>query len=126
MKSVISASVIFILIVIMTVVSVRYVERVSDEMLQSLYKNEKYVAKNNWEYAEKEANYVIDVWQKNRVPMSVIFNHSVIDRIDASVENMKNTVKFKEKRSFYYEKSNLFMLVSSLKEQQKISVGNIM
>lgn len=125
MKSVISALIIFALIITMAGVSSVFVNNIGDDMLQSLYKNEKYIANNDWENAENETNYVSDVWQKNRVAMSVIFNHSAIDNIDATLEKMKKTVKFQRKESFLYEKSFLSCLIKALKEQQKVSIGNI-
>ena len=103
-----------------------YVNSLTGEMLQSLYKNEKYIAKNNWQDAEKEIETIADIWNKNRVCMSMLFNHTVIDKIDASIAKIKSVIQMKEKEEFFYEKSNLDLLLVNLKEQQKISIGNIL
>lgn len=125
MKSVISASLIFIFIVIASVTSGAYVNRVTDEMLQSLYRNEIYVAKNHWESAEFETEKLYSIWMKNRSMMSVNFNHTLIDMVDTSIAKIKNAVQMQKKEDFFYERSNFDLLLLSLMEQQKISVENI-
>lgn len=125
MKSVISASLIFIFIIIASVTSSAYVNSVTEEMLQSLYRNEIYVAKNLWESAEFETEKLYSLWRKNRSMMSVNFNHTLIDRVDTSIAKIKNAVQMQKKEDFFYERSNFGLLLLSLAEQQKISVENI-
>ena len=54
MKSVISALLIFIFIIVGSFASYRYVNDVIDEMLQSLYKNEIFISKNFWDESKNE------------------------------------------------------------------------
>lgn len=125
MKSVISASVIFILIITMIVISCVYTNNVTEEMLQSLYKNENHVAKNNWQTAKIEGENIENIWYKNRNIMVTLFNHTVIEKVDASIAKMKNTVQMQKKEEFFYESENLGLLLKSLVEQQEISIGNV-
>lgn len=125
MKSVITASAIFILIIVLISVSVWYVNDFVDKMLQYLYKNENYVAKNAWQDAEDEMDKMVSTWVERRHVMSVLFNHSFIDKLDVSIEKMKNITQNQKKEDFFYEKSNFYLLLLNLQEQQKISVGNI-
>ncbi len=125
MKSVISAFVIFILIITMIVVSYVYTDSVTGEILQSLYKNENHVAKNNWNTAKAEGENIASVWHKNRNVIVTLFNHTIIERVDECIAKMNNAVQMQKKEDFFYESSNLGLLLKSLVEQQKISIGNI-
>lgn len=125
MKSVISASLIFIFIITASVVSGVYVNNIADEMLQSLYKNEKFISNNLWEDAIEETEKLEEMWHKKRVFMSTVFNHTLTDRIDTGIAKIKNAVKMQEKGELIYEYTNMKILISSLKEQQKINAGNI-
>ena len=125
MKSVICAVVIFILIITLSVVSAMYTDSCVDEMLHQLYKNEKNVAENQWEYAREGVEKVGDIWAERKTISSFFLNHSVIDSIDSSIERLINSVILREKSVFYYEKNEFELLVKKLKEQQKISLPNI-
>ena len=125
MKSVISALLIFIFIIVGSFASYRYVNDVIDEMLQSLYKNEISISKNFWDESKNETKNLEELWQKNRAVMSVIFNHTVIDKIDTSIAEIKNAVQMREKGDFIYEKSNMELMLLNLKEQQKINAENV-
>lgn len=125
MKSVICAVVIFILIITLSVVSAMYTDSCVDEMLHQLYKNEKNVAENQWEYAREGVEKVGDIWAERKTISSFFLNHSVIDSIDSSIERLINSVILREKSVFYYEKNEFELLMKKLKEQQKISLPNI-
>lgn len=126
MKSVISAFIIFIIIITTVIASCVYTENVVNGMLQSVYENENFVAKNNWQKALDETEKLNSEWENNRRIMEVLFNHSVIERIDSSIKKLNNAVKMLKKEDFIFESKNLQLLLKSLTEQQKISVGNIL
>lgn len=126
MKSVISAFIIFIIIITTVIASCVYTENVVNGMLQSVYENENFVAKNNWQKALDETENLNSEWENNRRIMEVLFNHSVIERIDSSIKKLNNAVKMLKKEDFIFESKNLQLLLKSLTEQQKISVGNIL
>ncbi|MEE1043237.1 MAG: DUF4363 family protein [Clostridia bacterium] len=126
MKSVISAFIIFIIIITTVISSCVYTENVVNGMLQSVYENENFVAKNNWQKALDETEILNSEWENNRRIMEVLFNHSVIERIDSSIKKLNNAVKMLKKEDFIFESKNLQLLLKSLTEQQKISVGNIL
>lgn len=125
MKSVICALVIFILIITMTVFSCVYTESVVGEMLQSLYKNENHVAKNNWITAMDHGEHISFLWNNHRNVMVTLFNHTIIERVDEIILKMNIALKMQKKDEFFYESSNLDLLLKSLLEQQKVSIGNV-
>lgn len=125
MKSVISAGGIFILIITMIIMSCAYTNSVAEEMLQILYKNENNIAKNNWQTAQGLGEDIEHLWRKNRNIMVTLFNHTIIEKVDASIEKMQKSIEMQKKEDFFYESVNLKLLAESLVEQQKISVGNI-
>lgn len=125
MKSVISALVIFILIVTMIVITCVYTNNVTEEMLQYLYKNENHVSKNNWQTAQNEVENMENIWYSNRNIMVILFNHAVIEKVDLSIAKIKKTVQMQKKEDFIYESKNLGLLMESLVEQQEISIGNV-
>lgn len=125
MKSVISALVIFILIVTMIVITCVYTNNVTEEMLQYLYKNENHVSKNNWRTAQNEVENMENIWYSNRNIMVILFNHAVIEKVDLSIAKIKKTIQMQKKEDFIYESKNLGLLMESLVEQQEISIGNV-
>ena len=125
MKSVISAVVIFILIITMSIISSQYVLNTADEILYQVLENEKSVVQGDWKKAERSVTNTREIWYKRRKVATFFLNHSVIDSIDASVERQYNSVVLREKSSFYFEKNKFVLLIKSLKEQQKISLENI-
>ncbi len=125
MKSVISAVIIFVLIVIMSIVSSQYVLNTADEILYHVLKNEKSVEQGDWHNAERSVTNIKKIWGSRRKVATFFLNHSVIDSIDASVERQYNSVILREKSAFCFEKNKFVLLIKSLKEQQKISLENI-
>lgn len=126
MKSVITASTIFILIIVLISVSAWYVNGFLDEMLQYLYKNEKFVAENDWDSALNQVEKIESMWNQRRNVMTILFDHSYIDKMDESIANLKNTLQNREKSDYFYEKTNFYLSLLNLREQQKISIGNIL
>ena len=126
MKSVISAGIIFILIIVMVLASTLYVNKVTDEMLQYLYRYENNFSYFTWEALEYETEKISVLWGNSRRIMSVLFNHHATDELDKSIKKLKDTVKIRETEDFLYEKSNLIRLLLSFREQQKLSIENIM
>lgn len=125
MKSVICVLVIFILIVTMVVTACVYTNNITEEMLQSLYKNENYISKTNWQMAHSEVDSMDNIWQNNRNTLVILFNHNVIEKVDLSIAKTKKTIQMQKKEDFFYESKNLELLLKSLVEQQEISIGNV-
>lgn len=125
MKSVISALGIFTLIIILSIISSGYINKSADEMLQQVYKNEKYVAQNSWEDAKNGIESIKQIWESRKTVSSFFLNHSTVDLIDASIEKQKNSVALRERTTYYYENNKFILLIKSLKEQQKISFENV-
>ena len=125
MKSVITASTIFILIIVLVSASLWYVDDFTDEMLSYNNENEKFIAKNDWESAKKEIKKIEKVWKKKRQIMEVLVNHSYTDKLGLSIVQLKNSIENKEKEEFLKEKINFQLLLTNLEEQQQITIGNI-
>lgn len=125
MKSVISALLIFIFIIITSVSSIVYVNRAVDEMLQFVYKNEIYFSKSMWEEAENEIKKLEEVWAKKNPVLSVFLNHTILSEVDTAVSKLKNAVKIREKDDFFYERDNVVLTLLNIKKLQKISIENI-
>lgn len=125
MKSVICALVIFILIVTMVVTACVYTNNVTEEMLQSLYKNENYISKTNWQMAHNEVENMENIWHYSRNTMVILFNHDIIEKVDLSIAKTKKSIQMRRKEDFFYESKNLGLLLKSLVEQQEISIGNV-
>ncbi len=125
MKSVISALLIFIFIIITSVSSIVYVNRAVDEMLQFVYKNEIYFSKSMWEEAENEIKKLEEVWAKKIPVLSVFLNHTILSEVNTAVSKLKNAVKIREKDDFFYERDNVVLTLLNIKKLQKISIENI-
>ena len=125
MKSVISAVVIFIFIVVTGLVSTIYVDNATKEMLQIVYKNENYFSKSKWKEAENEILKLEKYWAEKRRVLSVFINHINLMEVDITVSKLKNATKMHENTDFFYESDNLELILLNINEQQKISIENI-
>ena len=125
MKSVISALLIFILIITTIFFSGLYVNDTTNKMLQIVYKNEKYFSNLKWKDAENEILKLEKYWANKRSVLSVFINHTDLTEVDIAVTKLKNATKMQEKADFFYESDNLALILSNICEQQKISIENI-
>ena len=125
MKSVISALLIFIFIIITAVSSIIYVDRTTKEMLQIVYKNEIYFSNSQWREADAEILKLEKLWNKKRSVLSVFINHTILTEVDTTVAKLKNATKMQENTDFFYESTNLALILLNINQQQKISIENI-
>ncbi|MBR5519045.1 MAG: DUF4363 family protein [Clostridia bacterium] len=125
MKSVISALLIFIFIIITAVSSIIYVDMTTKEMLQIVYKNEIYFSNSQWREADAEILKLEKLWNKKRSVLSVFINHTILTEVDTTVAKLKNATKMQENIDFFYESTNLALILLNINQQQKISIENI-
>lgn len=125
MKSVISALLIFIFIIITAVSSIIYVDMTTKEMLQIVYKNEKYFSNSKWREAEDEILKLEKLWNKKRPVLSAFINHTILTEVDTTVAKLKNATKMQENADFFYESTNLELILLNINQQQKISIENV-
>ena len=125
MKSVISAVVIFIFIVVTGFVSTVYVDNVTKELLQNVYENEKYFSNLKWKEAEDEILKLEDFWAKKRPVLSMFINHANLTEVDIAVTQLKNATKMHKTDDAFYVSDKLGLILSDINEQQKISIENI-
>ena len=125
MKSVISALLIFILIITTIFFSGLYVNDTTNKMLQIVYKNEKYFSDLQWDKADNEIDKLESLWKKRRPMLSVFLNHSDLSDIDINISKLKNTTKIRDNSDFFYETDNVIHSIYNIKDQQKISIYNL-
>lgn len=125
MKSVISAAGILIFIIILVTVSYVYTDRIVTDMLGRIDKNEKFVAKNDWEQAENEINEIREIWQGSRKIFALIANHSLTEGIDESLAKINYAVKLRKNDDFYSELGPTKLRVHNLLEHQELSLSNL-
>ena len=125
MKSVISAVCILIFIIILVTVSYVYTERVVADMTESICKNEKFVAKNEWEKAENEINRLNEIWKDSRKIFALMANHSIAEQIDESLAKINYAVKLRKNEDFYSEIGPAKLRVHNLLEHQELSLSNL-
>ena len=125
MKSVISALLIFIFIIITAVSSIIYVDMTTKEMLQIVYRNEKYFSNSKWREAEYEILKLEKLWNKKRPVLSAFINHTILTEVDTTVAKLKNATKMQENADFFYESTNLELILLNINQQQKISIENV-
>lgn len=125
MKSVILAAAIFILITILVIGIYAYNDILTGQMLNSLEKNEKFIAKNDWESAKNEMKSLSDKWSKNKDILAVFVTHSVIDELDSSIFRTSQAVKNRKNEEFHKETGITKLKIKALKNLQTVSVSNL-
>lgn len=125
MKSVILASTIFIIIVVLMCTSYIFMNKTTADMSAILEQNEKFVAKNDWKQAKNEMDKLHTLWEEKHTILSVIATHSMIDEIDYAISRLSTSVSLHETNDFRKEIKILKMRIEDLKGHQKISVSNL-
>ena len=125
MKSVILAAVIFILITILVIGIYAYTDILTGQMLNSLEKNEKFIAKNDWKSAKNEMKSLSDKWAKNKEILAAFVTHSVIDELDYSIFRTFQSIKDKETEDFHRETGITKLKIKALKNLQTVSISNL-
>ena len=125
MKSVILASTIFIIIVVLMCTSYIFMNTVTEDMSAILEQNEKFVAKNDWKQAKNEMDKLHNLWEEKHTLLSVIATHTMIDEIDYAISRLSTSVSLQEPNDFSKENKVLKMRIDDLKGHQKISISNL-
>ena len=125
MKSVILASTIFIIIVVLMCTSSMFMDSVTEDISAILEQNEKFVAKNDWENAKNEMNKLYDIWESHHTMLSVIANHAMIDEIDYTISRTLTTIDLRKSGQYLEESRILKLKINDLKEHQKINISNL-
>ena len=125
MKSVILAAAIFILITILVIGIYAYTDILTGQMLASLEKNEKFVAKNDWKSAKNEMKALSDKWTKNKEILAAFVTHSVIDELDFSIFRTFQSIKDKKTDDFHRETGITKLKIKALKNLQTVSISNL-
>ena len=125
MKSVILASTIFIIIVVLMCTSYIFMNTVTEDMSAILEQNEKFVAKNDWKQAKNEMDKLHNLWEEKHTLLSVIATHAMIDEIDYAISRLSTSVSLQEPNDFSKENKVLKMRIDDLKGHQKINISNL-
>lgn len=125
MKSVILASTIFIIIVVLMCTSYIFMNTVTEDMSAILEQNEKFVAKNDWKQAKNEMDKLHNLWEEKHALLSVIATHAMIDEIDYAISRLSTSVSLQEPNDFSKENKVLKMRIDDLKGHQKINISNL-
>lgn len=125
MKSVISAALMLIFIIVTISVSYVHTDKVTSELLAKMNANEKNVAKNDWKTAKDEIYEIKRIWNKERNFFFLISDHALSEAVDESVEKLIYSVEFHKTDAFFDEAGTAKLRVKTIAEQQKFSFPNL-
>lgn len=123
MKRLIPASIIFVLVVLTYLLSLKYITK-SCESTNKLLDKSVTVYKEN-HTAEKETKEIKEFWQKEEKILSFFVNHDHIDKIEQAISSLNVYAKEKDNILFYEYADTIQVLLHQIVEETKITTHSI-
>ena len=123
MKRLIPASIIFILVVLTYLLSLKYITNSCKSTNQLLDKAVSAYKQN--QTAENEAKDIEKFWQKEEKILSFFVNHNHIDQIEQTISTLNVYAKEKDNILFYEYADTIKVLLHQIIEETKITTHSI-
>lgn len=102
------------------------VEPITSYYYESLKELSNIINIEQWHEAEKDMLFYDDKWNETRNLWIYFINQSDIDNIDSSIQRLKSFIKNKDKTMAQAELEHLRILFNIIKENECLSLENIM
>ena len=125
MKQNITAAVILTLIIIGSFVSVKYTEKVSQNLTYMLNACEDSVLSESWESASHNISQCSKLWDKYKPALSALLTHRELSEISDLIINLTSLVTLRDKTAYITENKRLAALVKKISLQDIITFENL-
>ena len=125
MKNVLTAAILFILILFISFFSVRFLKNMCSSMHAANSKIINYINKDNWKEAEKLSYKFSDDWHSYSNVSTIFVNHTLIDDIIIEEHKMEEFVKCKNKDEALSSSSTIQFLLDRINKLETINFQNL-
>ena len=123
MKRLISAAILFVIVIISYFGSLNYINGVCDEAKEQVSQCEE--AYRNGGNAEEKVKEIKKTWDEKEGNLSFFVNHGEIDEVELELASLSVFVKEKENAMFYDHIESLKTLLHQIKEDTSLSTHSI-
>lgn len=114
-----------LVIIILSVVSERFLYNGSQQMKQSIDSVETSVGSENWAQADSQLTQMINSWSRVKGYWSALIDHQEIDNIDETLARLQMFIKSKDDSSALAEAAALRKYIVHIPERERPSLANI-
>ncbi len=118
-------TVLTLIIIILSVVSQRFLYNGSQSMKQSIDSVETSIGSSNWNQADTQLTGMINSWSGVKGYWSALIDHQEIDNIDETLARLQMFIKGKDNASALAEAAALRKFIAHIPEKEKPSLENI-
>ncbi len=114
-----------LIIIILSVVTQRFLYNGSQSMKQSIDSVETSIGSSNWNQADTQLTRMINSWSGVKGYWSSLIDHQEIDNIDETLARLQMFIKGKDNASALAEAAALKKFIVHIPEREKPSLENI-
>ncbi|HHW57501.1 MAG TPA: DUF4363 family protein [Clostridia bacterium] len=112
-------------IIILDVVTIRYLDKTSENLNETLSIVEGNIKKGDWEKAKQYIEKVEKQWKKIDKKWALIIEHREIDEIEMNMEKLKSYIETKNKDLSMAQLKTVKMLLKYIPQNEKPTLENI-
>ncbi|ADD01757.1 conserved hypothetical protein [Thermoanaerobacter mathranii subsp. mathranii str. A3] len=115
-----------IFIVLLDIISFKYLDKTSENLNKMLTKVQQNIEKEHWEEAQKNIKTVEKEWKNINKKWAMLIEHREIDEIEINMEKLKSYVDTKNKDLSSAQLKAIKMLIRHIPQNEKPILENIL
>lgn len=125
MKNLLATIALFVIIVGISTVSVKYLNNMCASLLTLNSKIETSIKNESWEAAKKNINTFYDEWDRHSSLVSIYIHHMELDDISIELEKLSQSIDYEEKKDAMEASHTLKFQLNHIRELEKINLQNV-
>lgn len=103
----------------------QYINRSCEKLLEDIDLLNEYVENNKWDDAKEQLATLKDQWEITKKRWQLFLEHYEMDSIDIAMARLDQYVKIEERPLSLGEIGEFRLLISHIKDKEKLKLGNI-
>lgn len=116
----------FVAIIVLSVWSVKYLQRTADEMTERIDVIAENVINENWELAYKEQQELVKEWAETREGWLIMLEETQISAIESLLIRTETLLRLQEKEDVLVELADLTMTIGEIPIKEKAYWNHIL
>ncbi|KHD37578.1 hypothetical protein NL50_05205 [Clostridium acetobutylicum] len=125
MKNIVVAVSLFIVILLLSFFSIRYLNKTCNKFLSLSNKIQNSLQSGSYSKADSYLKNFEKDWYKHSSILSVFIHHMEVDDISLEVERLSQAIKYKEKKDAMESSHTLSFLIEHVSSLEEINLENI-
>ncbi|CRZ33939.1 DUF4363 family protein [Herbinix hemicellulosilytica] len=126
MKNIVISLLIFAIMVINIAFSLKYLNKVSDDLRRLNDEIEQYITDNDWDKAYKSSIDFKEKWKNYSEKLKLFVDHQEMDNIEIELWKLPQYIKEENKEEALASVHALKFLIDHISELEKVTIQNIL